>query len=116
MICQESLDDLGCMYARVVLHEDLTETIVREQFLTKALDVPLAGVATTESIGIPFHDHEKTPVTAPTFIHPDSSSHHLLSDFTGRYFCYHASYPFFFWIMETPLVFCIRSLLNRALV
>jgi hypothetical protein len=65
------------VYARIILHEELKLTIVRQESFLQRLNVTLAAIHMVESIRIVFHDDQLAVARLTTFIQPYSTPYHL---------------------------------------
>ena len=59
---------MSFVYRRVILHEQLRLTVVREEALAQRIDVTLGAVSTVESIEIPLHNDQLAPPRSTPFI------------------------------------------------
>jgi hypothetical protein len=65
------------VYIRIILHEELRPTIVRQEFFLQRLNVTLAAIPTAESIRIALHDDQLAAARSTTFIQSYSTPYHL---------------------------------------
>jgi hypothetical protein len=72
------------VYARVIVHEELRLTMVRQKSFLQSFNVALAAVATVGNIRIALHDRELIASRSTTFIQPYRFLYHLSWLATGK--------------------------------